>query len=535
MSRAARLPTLKEPRRRPILGPMVRNSTLVKNKVRGDLEALPLLEVCQFLLIGRKTGTLRVESGRRHATLVLADGQIASARDEAGLEGEAAACEALAWMEGTFEFAPGPVAMSEGGRVDVPTETLLLDAARRLDGEGAAPSDARDARVASRPGDTGAPSRGASPGDPGGARTAAFLEKQRFASELAELFGSLDSSGADEIDFREEVPLEALLALADRHGATQIHLRAGETPKARGPRGLIALARSPVTQGAIERILVEFLGNAEKVLFDLRERIVRESLIEGIGYVRVEAAREDDLRRVVITRLESEAPPLAAFGLPEETVASLLRADSGLVLIASPPRGGKSALAAAFATVAGRGAGRRIVLFEESRRYRLREESGVLEQRDLVPGTTRLEEILAEAWSAKADVLVLDAVRDEEHARAAVEAAEAGALVIAAVDAPGAAEAIVRFSRFVDEGGRRAFMERIVARLLASFAARPGDAAAAAAKGAGRAPRATTWEAESLAWSPALARALRAGDSAALAACLGGPGATRYSSSPARD
>ncbi len=511
---------------------MVRNPTLVKNKVRGDLEALPLLEVCQFLLIGRKTGTLRVESGRRRATLALADGQIASAREDGGLEGEAAAREALSWMEGTFEFAPGPVAMGEGGRVDVPMETLLLDAARRLDGEGAAPADAGDALDASgpggRPGGAGISSRGASPGGPDGARAAAFLEKQRFASELADLFGSLDEAGADEIDFREDVPLDALLALAERHGASQIHLRAGETPKARGPRGLVALARSPVTQGAIERILVEFLGNAEKVLFDLRERIVRESLAEGIGYVRVEAAREDDLRRVVITRLESETLPLAAFGLAEETIAPLLRADSGLVLIASPPRGGKSALAAALATAAGRGAGRHIVLFEESRRYRLREESGVLDQRDLVPGTTRLDEILGEVWSAKAEALVLDAVRDEEHARAAVEAAEAGALVIAAVDAPGAAEAIVRFARFVDEGGRRAFTERIVARLLASIAVRPGDAAA-------RAPRAATRRSEVLTWSPALARALRSGDLAALAACLEGPGAVRDAASPPRD
>jgi Tfp pilus assembly pilus retraction ATPase PilT len=509
---------------------MVRNPTLVKNKVRGDLEALPLLEVCQFLLIGGKTGTLRVESGTRRATLTLVEGQIAAAREETGLEGAEAASEALSWVEGAFEFTPGAVAMTEGGRVEIETETLLLDAARCLDGEGAGPGGARgagDPRGASGGDDAGGAGLGADPRGAGGARAAAFLEKQRLASEMADLFGSIDAGGeghADEIDFREEVPLDALLALADRHGASQIHLRAGETPKARGPRGFVALARSPVTRGAVERILVEFLGSAEKVLFDLRERISRESLIEGIGYVHLDASREEDLRRVVITRLESEAPPLAAFGLAEEAVAPLLRAESGLVLIASPPRGGKSALAAALAAAAGRGAGRHIVFFEESRRYRLREESGVLDQRDLVLGLTRRDEILAEVWGAKAEVLVLDAVRSAEHARAAVEAAEAGALVVAAVDTPGPAEAIVRFSRLVGAVGRRGFLHRIAARFLASIAVRPSEPDA---PGAARAPRPAAWEAGTLAWSPALARALRADDPAALAACIEGPRAAR--------
>lgn len=494
---------------------MAPNPTLVRNKVCGDLGALSLFEICQFLLIGQKTGTLKVEHRGKRATLTFADGQIIAAVDENLRDGQEAVYRVLRWGEGSFEFTPGPVAGGGMSRIGESTDALLLESARRLD-EAA---------------DTTAPS-GGSAGHAGapGPRAAAFLEKQRLATELTDLFASLEANREEEIDFRQEVPLEALLALGDRHGATQIHLRAGETPKGRGPRGLFTLGRSPVTTRAIDRILVQFLGGAEKVLFDLRERISREALVEGIGYVHLEASRDEELRRVVITRLQSLPPPLAAFDVPEERLLSLLRAETGILLVASAARGGKSAIAAAIAAEAARGAGRHIVLFEETRRYRLREESGVVEQRDLVPGGTRLDEILNEVWRAKAQVIVLDAVRCAEHAEAVVAAAEAGALVIATVDSPGAAEAIARFPRFVEPFGRTAFGERVAAYLLGAIAVRPCAADERAPHRAPRAPHFAPWQSEFLPWSPHLAHALRTGDLSALAACLDDPGALRFAS-----
>ncbi len=471
------------------------NPTLAKKKLNGDLEAVSLFDLCQFLMIARKTGSLRVDSRGRRATLTVIDGHVVGAIDESLKEGEDAFHRVLGWTSGTFEFGTGPVAAGSPSRITTPTDALLLEAAKRLDEAAEAGGGADD-----------------------GSRTAAFLEKQRFAHELADLFSSLEPPGEDELDFRKEVPLETLLGLAARRGAFALSLRAGETPKARGPAGFAALGRSPVTQRAIDRISAQFLGGSEKLLLEARERASRERLVEGFGYVRVEARREEEMTRLVVTLLQSEAPAFETLGVPEDSARALARARHGLVLIASPPRGGKSALAATLAAAAGSGAaepaappsaGRHIAFYEESRRFRLREESGILEQCDLPAGAGSRDEILAKVWRQKADVIVLDAARSAEHLEAALGAAESGALAVAAVEADGAVDAIARFLRLADDAARPAHADRLAGALLAVVAIRPSAQ--------GESPSPVTG-AEILLRSARLAEAIRAGDLAAVAA-----------------
>lgn len=477
------------------------NPTLVRKKVVGDLEALPLFDICQFLMIGRKTGTLRLESRGRHGTITTIDGQVVGAVDENLREGEAAFHRLLSWTAGTFEFAPGPVAAGTPSRITTPTDALLLDAARRMDEEAA----------------------GDAVGE-GGARATAFLEKQRFARELADLFSSLEATAEEDLDFRKEVPLETLLSLAARRGAWCVSLRAGETPKARGPHGWAALGRSPVTQRASDRIASHFLGGSEKILLEMRERIARERIVEGFGYVRLEAVQEEDLRRVTITLLESEAPAAGAFGLSDRDTGALLGEPGRLLVVASAPRGGKSSLAATLAAAAAGGLGRHVVFYEEARRFRLREEAGILEQCDLSPTATPASEMLEQVWRRKADVLVIDAVRSAEHAEAAAGAARAGALVIAAVEAPGAPEAVDRIVRLARDEAQPAVTEILAERLAAALAVRPGGG-----------PGGPRWEPELLPWSPRLVESLRAGDLAALDALLDAPGARRFPPPPVAD
>jgi Tfp pilus assembly pilus retraction ATPase PilT len=461
---------------------MAQNPTLVKKKVLGDLEAIALFDICQFLMIGRKTGTLRVESRGRRATLTWIDGQIVGAIDEGLKEGEGALARVLGWTNGTFEFAPGPVAAGSPSRITTPTDALLLEAARHLDEAAAARGDA----------------------DAGGApHAAAFLEKQRFARELADLFSSLEPPSEEELDFRKEVPLETLLGIVARRGAWGLSLRAGETPKARGPHGWVPLGRSPVTQRAADRIASQFLGGSEKILLEMREHIVREKLVEGIGYVRMAATREEDLTRLDVTMLQSDAPSAAEVGLTDERLRALAQTRAGFVLIASAPRGGKSRLAAALAAASAAGpVGRHIVFYEEARRFRLREESGIVEHCDLSAETTRTGDVLEKVWRQKANVVVLDAVRCGEHFAAALGAASAGALAIAAVQAEGVVDAVARALWLADEAARPALAEQLATQVVAVVALRAGRSCEIVPQGA------------------RLCAAIRSGDAEALAACV---------------
>jgi hypothetical protein len=133
----------------------------------GRLSAVSLFDLCQFLMLNRKTGNLTVRSGSSSAYLIFLDGQLISAADDSRRDGEGVVLRAVQWPEGTFEFVPGPVPPDR--RIQSSTENILLEAARRIDemhaGDEHAGEDARGAE-------------------------AAFLEKQKRGASLVDAFRS---------------------------------------------------------------------------------------------------------------------------------------------------------------------------------------------------------------------------------------------------------------------------------------------------------------------------------------------------------
>jgi hypothetical protein len=97
----------------------------------GQLSAVSLFDLCQFLMLNRKTGTLIVRSGSAVAYLTFQDGQLMTARDESRRDGDDVVLRAVQWQEGGFEFSLGPV--SPERRIRASTESILLEAARKID------------------------------------------------------------------------------------------------------------------------------------------------------------------------------------------------------------------------------------------------------------------------------------------------------------------------------------------------------------------------------------------------------------------
>ncbi len=99
--------------------------------IQGRLDQTDLFEICQFLLMGTKTGALEVESAGLRGALYFDHGQIVNAVDDALADGVSAAYRIFSWTGGTFSFRvqpPPPMrSILEG------TESLILDIARFMD------------------------------------------------------------------------------------------------------------------------------------------------------------------------------------------------------------------------------------------------------------------------------------------------------------------------------------------------------------------------------------------------------------------
>jgi hypothetical protein len=104
--------------------------------IMGELGVISLFDLAQLLALNRATGTLFVVSNHRQGFFQFEHGQIANARDERMQEGEDAACRLFGWGTGSFEFRADPP-VGGGRTIHDSTESLMLEAARRLDEAGA--------------------------------------------------------------------------------------------------------------------------------------------------------------------------------------------------------------------------------------------------------------------------------------------------------------------------------------------------------------------------------------------------------------
>lgn len=98
--------------------------------LKGNLQSISLTDVVQLLHVNKKTGELRVSSGRERGVLFVLDGEVVHAEKGQSL-GELAAFETLEWERGEFEFVP--VKVKAGGSIRRSVPDLLMESARTSD------------------------------------------------------------------------------------------------------------------------------------------------------------------------------------------------------------------------------------------------------------------------------------------------------------------------------------------------------------------------------------------------------------------
>jgi CheY-like chemotaxis protein len=97
--------------------------------MEGRIDVIGAPAVLQMIHLGRLTGSCLLKAGSREAEIRFSSGEIVGARS-AGLEGEEAVFDFLAWDSGRFEFVPGPM---QGDAVGESFDQLVLEGCRRLD------------------------------------------------------------------------------------------------------------------------------------------------------------------------------------------------------------------------------------------------------------------------------------------------------------------------------------------------------------------------------------------------------------------
>ena len=259
--------------------------------------------------------------------------------------------------------------------------------------------------------------------------------------------------------------LDRLLRLAAARGASELIVVAQARPAVR-VEGEIA---------ALEGEAVLGLSEVESLILDLAPERSREALQSGegtewicdipdVGRVRCMSFRDHRGPGGIFRMIPSRAVSAEQLGLSRE-IQSLCAEPDGLILVAGPRASGKSTLISALVDLINRTRSDHVITVEEEIKVVHESRSSLVSQREVRGGHDELAAVARSALRENPDVLVVEDLRSVDITAVALEAAESGRLVIAAVTAPTAATALARLvDQFPPE--RRAHVQAVMAGVL---------------------------------------------------------------------
>ncbi len=360
--------------------------------LQGRLDQTDLFEICQFLLMGTKTGVLEVDCEGKRGALYFDHGQIVNALDDALADGQAAAYRVFSWTHGTFAFRvqpPPPLRTIHEG-----TESLILDIARFMDERREERAQRGEALDDERPEQW--------------SHEEGVRKRQEAGDELRQLFETLRVEGGGAAGGDD--PLARAWEHARKNGYDAVLLRPGEP--ALGLSGGQTHPLPGLVPDDTVTMAIAALGASE----DGERRTVGDG-----GFV-VSLLREVE-GEALFLQGQSDVLDWTGAGLPADWLDEIAGVNRGLVWLGAPPAAGRSRTARALAEeVAARG--RYTVLLGEGARVA---GGGALSVRSTSPETLEID--LRRALHEGASVVIIDLVRGVSPA--AVAHAAARSLVVA--------------------------------------------------------------------------------------------------------
>lgn len=241
-----------------------------------------------------------------------------------------------------------------------------------------------------------------------------------------------------------------LLDEAISSGASDVHLSVGVPPSLRVNGATAALHRQPLDDGWMRRAVEQLLGY-EALQQVLATHNADGAFPYGTSRFRVNAGRDMRGLTLAVRLLPTEIPTFDQLALPS-SVRGLADLERGLVLVTGPTGSGKSTTLAALLSHITTNQARHVLTLEDPIEFVLPAKRAVVHQRELGSSFTSFADGLRQSLRQDPDVVLVGEARDDETIRAAVTAAETGALVFATVHTYDAVNTLARIVSTYPEG-----------------------------------------------------------------------------------
>lgn len=242
----------------------------------------------------------------------------------------------------------------------------------------------------------------------------------------------------------EELDLTAILNLAVREGASDVHIKAGLPPVLRINGALVPIKNhARMAPDLVAAAAIKLMNETQQQTFKEKHQCDVAYSVPGLGRFRVNIFQQRGATGIVLRVIPVAIQSFEELHLPPilPKLASEVR---GLILVTGITGSGKSTTLAAMMDYINNNSSRHIMSVEDPIEYLHRDKKSIINQREIGVDAFSFSEALRGALRQDPDVIMVGEMRDLETIEIAITAAETGHLVLSTLHTIDAMETINR-------------------------------------------------------------------------------------------
>ncbi|MBI5894202.1 MAG: type IV pilus twitching motility protein PilT [Deltaproteobacteria bacterium] len=238
--------------------------------------------------------------------------------------------------------------------------------------------------------------------------------------------------------------LHAVLNLAVKEKASDVHFKAGLPPVLRIHGGLVPVAKTErLAPDEIAKIAMRILNEPQKEVYKKAHQVDLAYSVPGLGRFRVNVFQQRGATGIVLRVIPMTVHSFEDLHLPE-VIKKVATEQRGLVLVTGITGSGKSTTLATMVDYINTNTTAHVITVEDPIEFLHRDKKCIINQRELGTDTNSFSESLRGALRQDPDVIMVGEMRDLETIEIAMTAAETGHLVLSTLHTIDAAETVNR-------------------------------------------------------------------------------------------
>ncbi len=237
--------------------------------------------------------------------------------------------------------------------------------------------------------------------------------------------------------------IDAFFKLMNEHGASDLHLLAGQQPVLRIEGDLERVKYKPLDNDSLKSMLYEITPEYKIKVFEETGDVDFSYEIPGLARYRANFFQQKKGVGAAFREIPSTILTVEQLGLPI-IIKRLATLPRGLVLVTGPTGSGKSTTLAAIILEVNRTRKQNVITVEDPIEFVHESDKAIITHREVGLHTQSFAAALRGALREDPDIILVGEMRDLETISLAIEASETGHLVFATLHTSGASRTVDR-------------------------------------------------------------------------------------------